>query len=125
MIFPWASWYDMLCGSKIVVVPIKSNVLQLAGISVCLEAMAFGKPVVITEGASTIDLLPASVAVIVPPEDAQALARAIDGLWRDEKKRDELSCNAKQYAHALGGEERLVRDILAAVVEEIELRQRR
>ncbi len=62
-----ASWDEQLRSCTAVVLPIRQECIQPAGISVYLEAMALNKPVVITHGTSTIGLLENNEASLVPP----------------------------------------------------------
>ena len=113
--FDSRSWNKYLANAKIVVIPIKKGTLQSAGISVYLESMALGKPVVITEGVSTKGVLTNDVAVIVPAENSEQLALAIKKLWEDDEYRNRISSNGKNYALSLGGAKRLVEDMLTAL----------
>jgi len=114
--FDRTSWYEYLSKCRCVVLPIRSSAIQCAGISVYLEAMAFGKPVIISEGPSTRDILTSSEAAIFPPGDSKALASMIDRVWKDEAYRQSLGHAGQTYALALEGEERLVKDILRALI---------
>lgn len=111
------TWNKYIAESRIVVVPIISSAIQPAGISVYLEAMAFGKPVIVTQGASTVGLLDDAVARLVPPGDVGALRTAIERLWNDSRARDELSGNGRKYALSLGTHDRLVEDIRRVISE--------
>jgi glycosyltransferase involved in cell wall biosynthesis len=110
------SWYKILAECRAVVLPIRSDTIQCAGISVYLEAMAFGKPVVITEGPATKGLLTDEIAAICPQDNPAALSEAIKRVMEDENYRIKLSKNGYEYAQSLGGEDRLVKDILKVLV---------
>jgi glycosyltransferase involved in cell wall biosynthesis len=77
--------------------------------------MALGKPVIISEGTSTRGILTKNEAEIVPSEDPDSLALAIKKIWDDKDYRECLAKNGKKYALSLGGEERLVKDILKGI----------
>jgi glycosyltransferase involved in cell wall biosynthesis len=111
------TWNSYLASARIVVVPIKKEALQPAGISVYLQAMAIGKPVIVTDCPSSRWILSSNEAVIVPPADPPALAEAIAQLWEDRQYRDAVASKGKEYALSLGGEDRLVKQILEFVVE--------
>lgn len=110
------SWNRILSRCRAVVLPIRSDVIQCAGISVYLEAMAFGKPVIITEGPATRDILTEEMAAICPPDNPVALAEAIQKVWEDEEYRTRLGKAGLRYAQLLGGEDRLVKDILQTLI---------
>lgn len=110
------SWNDILSKCRAVVLPIRSDVVQCAGISVYLEAMAFGKPVIITEGPATKGLLSQEIAAICPPDNPESLAAAIKKIWEDEEYRKILGNVGRNYALSLGGEDRLVKDILKTII---------
>lgn len=112
------TWYEHLSKCRCVVLPIRSSAIQCAGISVYLEAMAFGKPVLVSEGPSTRDILTSNEAAIFPPDDADALASLINKVWTDEAYRLSLGRAGQAYALALGGEERLVKDIFRSLIEQ-------
>ncbi|MEM6614458.1 MAG: glycosyltransferase family 4 protein [Cyanobacteria bacterium P01_C01_bin.72] len=66
-----------------------------------VEAMAVKLPVVLTDVAGIKDILPGETAdggIIIPPEDASALARAIAKLLDDFDLRQKLGKRAKQRA---------------------------
>ena len=108
---------QLIARSRLVVVPIIGGTLQPAGISVCLEAMALGKPVIITRGTSTEGILDERVASIVPADDAEALREAIESLWNDRTHRVALGDAARSFALALGDNDRLVGDISRHIVD--------
>lgn len=104
-------WNQYLAESRLVVIPILAEAIQPAGISVYLEAMALGKPVVITRGASTEGILDERLAVLVPPGNPQALRDGILRVWNDEPLRRSLGAAGKEYARSLGDHKRLVAEI--------------
>ena len=114
-------WNNLIAQSRFVVIPILPGVLQPAGISVYLEAMILGKPVVITRGASTEGILDDDLALLVPPGDVDALRTAIDHLWNDAALRAKLSESGKRYALSLGNHERLIADLRAVIQREYAL----
>jgi len=109
------SWNRYIAEARLVVIPIQKRALQPAGISVYLEAMALGKPVIISEGTSTRGIITNNEAEIVPCEDSHSLASAIKKIWEDKEYRECLANNGKKYALSLEGEERLVKDILQEI----------
>lgn len=112
------SWNRYIAESRLVVIPILPGVIQPAGISVYLEAMMLGKPVVITQGASTEGILHEGLAVMVPPGNAQALREAVTLVWNDSTLRKRLSENGRRYAFSLGDHQRLLGDLRAAISQQ-------
>jgi glycosyltransferase involved in cell wall biosynthesis len=105
------SWLEYITRAKIVVIPLLPRSGYAPGLSLCLMAMAMGKCVIITEGLSTRGLI-TDQAIIVPPEDPTALAEAIRRAWNDHELRKRFAVAGQRYAMGLGGESRLLRDIL-------------
>lgn len=113
------SWDRFLAKARLVVLPLRGDTIQPAGISVCLEAMALGKPIVISESPLTRGgMFGPPVACTVPSGDPQALARAIDRLWHERETRAELARAGSELAMRLGGEERMARDLAQAILED-------
>jgi glycosyltransferase involved in cell wall biosynthesis len=60
-----------------------------------LDAGVFGKPVVASRVGGTPEVvIDGETGILVPPRDAEALARALSGLLRDESQRARLGANA-------------------------------
>lgn len=116
-----SSWRQQLLGARIVVVPLRGDVIQPAGVSVYLEAMDLGRPVIVTEGPSTLGLLSTSTAGLVPPGDPDALATEIVRLWHDTALWTARVQEGLRYADAMGGVDRMSRDILAQVISVVEM----
>lgn len=80
---PYPRYLDVLHNSSFVVVPLK-KLVKSTGQVVILEAMAIGKPVIVTKTTGTEDYLDSGVnGILVPVGDHQALRRAIDSLIGD------------------------------------------
>ncbi len=62
---------------------------------VCAEALAHGLPVLATRAGALEDTVPAEAGLLVPPEDAQALAGALRRLFADPALRQRLTCGAR------------------------------
>ena len=74
---PYEQYMDLLRGSSMVVVSLK-KLVKSTGQVVFLEAMALGKPVIVTETVGSEDYIEHEVTgVLVPPEDIHALRQAI------------------------------------------------
>ncbi len=103
---------ESMAASRLVVLPLKPDITGV-GIGVYIMAMALGKPVVITEGPSTHGLLGDDLAVVVPPNDPDALREALARVYTDDTLRQRLAKNGRAYALALGDERQLVRNVAA------------
>jgi glycosyltransferase involved in cell wall biosynthesis len=105
----------LIAGSRVVVVPILSAAIQPAGISVCLEAMALGKPVIVSRGVSSNGVLDGGLALICEPENVSDLKEKLALMWEDEQLRKEYARRGKDYAHSLGGNAQLAKNIENAI----------
>jgi glycosyltransferase involved in cell wall biosynthesis len=112
------SWNELLAKSKIVVLPIIKDVLQPAGISVCLEAMAFGKPVVISKGTSVNGLMTEKEVELFEASDKNSLKEAISRVWCDREHREEIAKNGKKYAIKLGDNKSLQERLIDQLVSD-------
>jgi glycosyltransferase involved in cell wall biosynthesis len=113
------SWYRMLAGARIVVLPIASEAIQPAGISVYLEAMSMGKPVVISKCPSTNGILTDDQAMLVPRGDPAAMRDAILKLHCNPALRKRIADQGKVYADSLQGVKRLVSDLAQVVCDSV------
>jgi glycosyltransferase involved in cell wall biosynthesis len=114
-----AAWSRYIAESRIVVVPLLPGVVQPAGISVYLEAMIFGKPVIISRGASTEGILDSELAVLVTPGSVGEMRDAIWKLWNDPEHRQRLSVSSKAYALSLKDHSRLLQDVRSILDERL------
>jgi len=79
-----------------------------------LEALFLGKPTIYTRIPGTNGMgVPGETALIVPPRDAPALARAMEELWKNPGKREQLGNAGFQYISTHFTTERSVRELLA------------
>lgn len=76
-----------------------------------LEAMAAGCAIVASNTGAVREML-GSTGILVPPGDAGALVRALDGLMKDDVKRAQLGQLAKQRYHAIYAPSRVANDIV-------------
>jgi glycosyltransferase involved in cell wall biosynthesis len=107
------TWIDYIRRAKIVVIPTFANSIYAPGLSLYLLAMALRRCVIISEGPQTHGLLDKE-AVIVPPEDSGALARAIRKVWEDSVFRKQVADTGRKYAEQCAGEKRMLTDIANA-----------
>jgi len=117
-----ASWIETILGAKIVVVPLRSDVLQPAGVSVYLESMDLGRPVIVSRGPSTLKMLADDTAGIVPPGDSQALASEMLRLWNDDRLRHDRMVAGMAYADRMAGMTRVSRDVFDFVLKDMHLK---
>jgi glycosyltransferase involved in cell wall biosynthesis len=101
--------------AKMVAVPVLRSTIAASGISVYLNAMLLGRPVVISNGPGVSDVL-TDQAVMVPPEDSGALREAIARVWGDDALRARLADSGRKYALSLGGEPELRARVLESAL---------
>lgn len=73
---------DLLASATVVAIATRPN-LHASGMTVGLEAMSTGRPVVVSATPGMEDYFPADAATLVPPQDAPAMAAAILDLLDD------------------------------------------
>ena len=105
------SYINFISKARLMVIPRYSHDIAPTGISTYLVAMALHKCVIISEGPGAEDVL-TDQAVMVPPEDSGRLGEQIQLLWEDHQRRNEIASRGRKYATSLGGENRLLSDIL-------------
>ncbi|EST37218.1 hypothetical protein N566_14200, partial [Streptomycetaceae bacterium MP113-05] len=90
-----ASWY---AAADLVVLPSRWEAMAL----VPLEAMACGRPVLLTDVAGARESLPGGhqAACLAPPEDPEALASALVRLLADRDLREDLGAQAGRHVRA-------------------------
>jgi glycosyltransferase involved in cell wall biosynthesis len=76
-----------------------------------LEAMAAGCAIVASNTGAVREML-GSTGILVPPGDSRALARALDGLMRDDARRAHLGQLAKQRYQAIYAPSQVVNDMV-------------
>ncbi len=113
----YVGWSRYMAESRFVVIPLLPGIVQPAGISVYLEAMVLGKPVVISRGSSTEGILDDELAVLVTPGSVEAMRDAVISLWNDAARRRRLSERGQEYALGLKDHDRLVDDLRRLIDE--------
>lgn len=108
------AFHEFIRRARLVVIPRFRGDIAATGISTYMIAMALQKCVVISSGPGAEDVLLSGQAVVVPAEDVETLAEQIALLWQDEAMRSEIASRGRRYAEQVGGEERLLMDILEA-----------
>ncbi|MDZ4057271.1 MAG: glycosyltransferase [Polynucleobacter sp.] len=84
------------CAADVFVMPSLHENLSNA----LLEAMSFGLPVIATAVGGTVEVLAQGGGVLVPANDAGALARAIEAVAADADARARMGCQARENAEA-------------------------
>ncbi len=84
---------------------------------VCAEALAHGLPILSTRAGALEDTVPAEAGLLVPPEDAQALARALRQLFEDPALLHRLARGARSAGLRLPTWERSSAAFAAALLE--------
>lgn len=102
--------------ARIVVIPRFKHDIAPTGISTYLLAMALNKCVIISEGPGAEDVLH-DEAVIVPAENPDILATAIERVWKNEQLRIATAARGREYAIQLGGYERLFADVMQVAID--------
>ena len=105
------TWVEYIRRARLVVVPTLPSCIFAAGLGTYLVAMGLRKCVIITEGPQTRGLL-RDEAIVIPPADPCALVEAIRLAWEDESLRERTANAGRRYAEKLGGENRLLSDIV-------------
>ena len=111
-------YLDFVAKARLVVIPRFKGDIAATGISTYLVAMALNKCVIISEGPGAEDVL-TDQAVIVPAEDPEKLAEQIILHWNDHSRRSEIAARGRNYAESLGGEQRLLSDILRVSIDSL------
>lgn len=107
-----------IAGAMIVVVPMEGGKLHSGGQQSFLNAMALGKPVVVTDpdGASSY-IEHGLTGLLVPPRNAKLLNEALLYLLEDENRRREMGSRAHKSAEQFSVEK--VYDQICALADEI------
>lgn len=96
---PPAEYERRLFAASVVVVPLQARQDRSAGQTTYVNAMALGKAIVITDTPGVRDYIrDGETGIIVPPEDPEALARAVQRLVSDPSERRRLGERAREYA---------------------------
>lgn len=99
---------DLYARASVVAIALHRTVTG-SGLTVVLEAMASGRPVVVTDNPGVADYVEHGVTgLLVPPEDPDALAAAVVELLADDSAR-----TAMGRAAALRARERFTTDVMA------------
>ncbi|MDP9170413.1 MAG: glycosyltransferase [Acidobacteriota bacterium] len=104
--------------AHLVVLPIVKSRIGASGIGTYLNAMLMGKCVILSEGPAASDVL-TDQALMVPAEDAHALAKMIRRAWNDDDLRHRTAAAGQRYAESCGGEPELRQRVLDRAIEKL------
>ncbi len=94
---PLTELRDLYARSKFVVVPLLHSDTD-NGVTVILEAMAMGKPVICSRTHGQVDVIQEGVTgLYVPVGDAAALRTAILSLWNEPLRAQQMGRSAREY----------------------------
>lgn len=106
---------ELYARSRFVVVPILPSVSD-NGISVVIEAMAMGRPVISTDTEGKAEILKHGVnCLLVPPGDVDALRSALERLWDDSELCARLGAKARESVVEAHGLDQWLQRMLAAI----------
>jgi glycosyltransferase involved in cell wall biosynthesis len=106
---------DLYARSRFVVVPLEASDTD-NGITVILEAMAMGKPVICSRTRGQVDAIQDGVTgILVPVGDADALRSAMLDLWNDPARASEMGKAARAYIEKHHTLEKFTRDVKGAI----------
>jgi len=106
---------DLYARSRFVVVPLVASDTD-NGITVILEAMAMGKPVICSRTRGQVDAIQDGVTgIFVPVGDADALRSAMLALWNDPARASDMGRAARAYVEKHHTIEKFTRDVKAAI----------
>lgn len=95
---PYADLVGIYCDARAVVIPLQ-HVHMLAGLTSLLDAMACGKPVIMTRNTFIdLDIEALGFGLWVPAGDADALAQAMRTLAQDDALAHRMGRRARQFA---------------------------
>ncbi len=112
------TYLGLLRGATALVHPLPRSDYPV-GITVLLDAMASGVPVVATDVPSATEYQGAGTAAIVPPNDAAAMAEAMRRVVADELWARSLSEAARRHVERIASPE-VVGDELGTILRELE-----
>jgi glycosyltransferase involved in cell wall biosynthesis len=111
---------ELYARSPFVVVPLRPSDTD-NGITVILEAMAMGKPVICSRTRGQVDVIEDGVTgVFVPVGDSKALREAILSLWNDPERAKAMGRAARAYVERHHTLDKFCRDVQRAIDASLE-----
>jgi len=108
-----SGWIEGLKHARVVAIPTLPSSICASGIGTYLDAMALGKPVIITKGPGADDILTEDIARFVNPCSPEAMAAEMKRLWDNAERANSLAAGGRLYALSLGDNQALVERVLA------------
>jgi glycosyltransferase involved in cell wall biosynthesis len=106
---------ELYSRSRFVVVPLQASDTD-NGVTVILEAMAMGKPVICSRTRGQVDVIQDGVTgIFVPVGDAKALRSAMLDLWNDPERTREMGRAARAYVEKHHALEKFCLDVKGAI----------
>ncbi|HTV57384.1 MAG TPA: glycosyltransferase [Verrucomicrobiae bacterium] len=109
---------EIISKARVVALPIVSGRISASGIGTYLTAMLLGKCVIISEGPGSSDVL-TNEALFIPPEDPEALSRAIRTAWEDRPLRERIAAAGRYYAESCGTSKDLYQRVVDVIAERV------
>ena len=113
-----STYLNWIAGARLVVVPRFQNDIASTGISTYLCAMALKRCVLISYGPGAEDVLVKGEAIFFQSGDIQSLSELMEKAWTQKDFRHNFIEAGFIYASTLGGEERLLKNILETSVKD-------
>jgi len=111
---------DLYARSRFVVVPLQRSDTD-NGVSVILEAMAMGKPVICSRTRGQVDVIEEGVTgLFVPVGDSDALRAAILSLWNDPERADAMGRAARAHVEKHHALDKFCHDVKGAIDASLE-----
>jgi glycosyltransferase involved in cell wall biosynthesis len=106
---------ELYARSRFVVVPLRESDTD-NGVTVILEAMAMGKPVICSRTQGQVDVIQDGVTgILVPVGDPEALRRAMVDLWNDPERARAMGARGRAYIEEHHTLDKFCRDVRARV----------
>ncbi len=113
---------DLYARSRFVVVPLLKSSDTDNGVTVILEAMAMGKPVICSKTKAQVDVIKDGVTgILVEPENPEALREAIQYLWDHPEKAEQMGIEGRRYVeqyHTYDSFVHLIKQVADEVLKE-------
>lgn len=111
---------DLYARSRFVVVPLRPSDTD-NGVTVILEAMAMGKPVICSRTRGQVDVIQEGVTgIFVPVGDPSALRAAMLELWNDPERARTMGLAARAYVEKHHTLDKFCRDVKTAIEASLE-----